>query len=947
MKKLIPLIFFLIVLSSGVLASGSITCKEASFDLDTTDPYAPLLTVVPTQVLEIYTDCTLEVKEGSNGISYFEGLSLTLEASSKEFILTAPESVSGLGKFLLNGFDLEIPSLTQFSFTKDGLDVTIPSGSIIEINDRNGRGVLVTSQGDIGHFSFQPHTWLRVYPGVEGKEVIALDFSSLDSSVLVRPSLKDGYNFIFNGYGLQFDSEYDRAQFTEDEELLVSLNPQSFCSQSVDKAFSFFVQEIQDDEQNYGTGYSFISVEEVCNQEIILQNKGGVADSTKSITFISGQDDLDFTFAYLEQEDVAVNREKVAGNTYSLTLNKDDRFLVYQSLGGYSADVRIAEADKESEAVPIELCGKAQYDYGASDTSTAHLAEGSSFTVSFRGDSDRCLVESCFYKGVTSGGAATGELTVWCGEHYPQFVVDNTQDLQGLQYKEGVWSCQKEDCFGTANVNFYPVKTDAFVRLINSEFESYSTIGQRLEADKFYVGGEKNYLVKADDGKVTFAEGSLLLTMESGELKDSTTGVGYSLEKGSNSYDVRFDKPGTTDLESIDCCGSKPSSSEEGVAITCGKKQARNQFLASLLRTQLLEGSCSVAADIQTPLDLGEESIRGSLEEDGVADASLPKLTEKVVVEGEKGAVEVLQSSEAAKQTVAQETTPSAIHEDGLCHVATDDEPWEGECQCGSRAELDPDFLLIDKSYSGGLWTSSECMNSPYGCTVEPVCNSGLDNKYYCCSADAAREKPFAGRYESQHIAAFKDTQFLLAKPEGEEEEQEEKVESEEAVLVLGNECDVGDYFNNNYWTCADENTLMYCSGSRGSTGVWQRSSDCSGTCESPDELFVGNNAEASAELCVESDEDTLVSSIEKDISPDAACRDIGSTACYSEVNSNRVKYDYVLACNEGHIWEKTNQCTVECNVDDRSGEAQCTLAQGAPEQEKQSLWRWFIQYTP
>src|SRR3989338_4872359 len=326
--------------------------------------------------------------------------------------------------------------------------------------------------------------------------------------------------FVINAYVLELNSPTDVVYYTDDETLEIILNKQESCTLKNEKVFYASVI-IKDEEKREGFTFSQDSSDtKGCNHQITLLNKDKKAYDSQ-VAFVSGTDASSFAFKYEESNlDEGLQTDT---SSYSFLLNKDDILTLYAPSSAAQGELvlhGLSDAEK-----PIEICGVSQY---ASSLADYAFGEETRFDFTF-GDST-CNVDRCVYRGVEEGKGS--ETTLWCGEEFPQFVI---QDIaSGDQFFSfdtvfGGWNCndgttpvESIACFGADPVSLKISEDAPYIVFHDASFTYFDSISSEdyiLDAEKYYIGSyttEASYLVKVAGEKTTLHLGSLLLEIPGG-----------------------------------------------------------------------------------------------------------------------------------------------------------------------------------------------------------------------------------------------------------------------------------------------------------------------------------------------------------------------------------------------------------------------------------------------
>ncbi|MDP3728500.1 MAG: hypothetical protein Q8R18_03530 [bacterium] len=893
MKKLLILIMLLLLLPFvvGAESTGKIVCGENIFALDQSGEYGYYLILAGNELTKDgsllkggtkreYKDCSMVSSIDDTNLEkvtvifnpdseekvYFQlkyqkdttgsllGYKLTADEGTKielggpnfvEVYLAPKQKVSLVDKGNNQGvdiqaddYDLETYTSTYFSYTKrtDGnFDTTITYSSV---NTDSILGV-----------------------GIRNSQLFLSPTSTLSST-------QNSY-FLLNGYYLVLTSKKDVVRYNyEDKTLEVTFNKQSVCNFNSAQPYFLTYGPYDPYAKNLIGKYAVSNSngEISCNTGLVLSPNNyfsyGVTYIDEKFKYTVSEP-LNYSYIISSPENgedilfkiVSVVDGKNSYLEYPFLLNKDDVLVLNIDDTLFKGNLILKDP---KGAVPIQICGKSQY----SDNSNSEYAFGSGTNFQFSLDNGACSINACSYQGVEKD---IGSLTkLWCGDAYPLWEISDIDRGQSFQSLLGIWSCYDDDVSVRGNACFAadPVKVTLYndepsLQLVNNAFKDLISYNDQytLIAKRFYVGYDPSvssspslgYLVKADDGEVDILKGaSLLFKLKGGEVQDYDGKISYDLEEGDSSYTLDFSKENGNindpALNWISCCGVKPTNGE-GVDYSCPHTEPKTFFSQSPFS-----------------IPLGPIQLKNACVIDGTSYSN--DKGNKVVSSIGGNTVEVIETPAEAKEVVKD-----ALDERAALF----------------RTSVEQTQNCVEKGFSNDR-------------------NVDGDDYYYKCaqvgSYSACEDVAGIGEVDGPYLTSNADRGHWVTNSVGNGGCGTLKSSSQEVTFdetpVLGNNCEQ-DLVRSNYWSCADENTLMYCLGQRGSIGIWTRSNDCSGTCENPGELFVGNNAGATAALCL--DDDVLLSNVEKK----NMCYASGSSRAPSLAPEECVPCEDDRECDEGY----------------------------------------------
>src|SRR3989339_495438 len=585
MKKFVFSLFFLLLLFPFVSAriQQISDCTEfsalgvSSLDLSYNDEihYLSLLKEYSLSD-ETLTGCTLTV----DTLIDIDSVDIQFTKNSKDFEITLFEDAD---RFVLDGFTIKglVAGTKIVSDPEKGFVLSLDAGEDFDIVNIDKMGVHVSVAADAENAAIAFKQSSTEFSTVD-TTLRAPTFDLSDPYVSLSP-LGVSTFFVINAYVLELNSPTDVVYYTDDETLEIILNKQESCTLKNEKVFYASVI-IKDEEKREGFTFSQDSSDtKGCNHQITLLNKDKKAYDSQ-VAFVSGTDASSFAFKYEESNlDEGLQTDT---SSYSFLLNKDDILTLYAPSSAAQGELvlhGLSDAEK-----PIEICGVSQY---ASSLADYAFGEETRFDFTF-GDST-CNVDRCVYRGVEEGKGS--ETTLWCGEEFPQFVI---QDIaSGDQFFSfdtvfGGWNCndgttpvESIACFGADPVSLKISEDAPYIVFHDASFTYFDSISSEdyiLDAEKYYIGSyttEASYLVKVAGEKTTLHLGSLLLEIPGGsEIRNQkNTGESYSLGKGGD-YSLKFTQVDdiSSDLQYINCCGEAPSD-KSGFVSSCADNYYHNE----------------------------------------------------------------------------------------------------------------------------------------------------------------------------------------------------------------------------------------------------------------------------------------------------------------------------------------------------------------------------------
>src|SRR3989338_2035640 len=755
MKKFVFSLFFLLLLFPFVSAriQQISDCTEfsalgvSSLDLSYNDEihYLSLLKEYSLSD-ETLTGCTLTV----DTLIDIDSVDIQFTKNSKDFEITLFEDAD---RFVLDGFTIKglVAGTKIVSDPEKGFVLSLDAGEDFDIVNIDKMGVHVSVAADAENAAIAFKQSSTEFSTVD----TTLRAPTFDLYVSLSP-LGVSTFFVINAYVLELNSPTDVVYYTDDETLEIILNKQESCTLKNEKVFYASVI-IKDEEKREGFTFSQDSSDtKGCNHQITLLNKDKKAYDSQ-VAFVSGTDASSFAFKYEESNlDEGLQTDT---SSYSFLLNKDDILTLYAPSSAAQGELvlhGLSDAEK-----PIEICGVSQY---ASSLADYAFGEETRFDFTF-GDST-CNVDRCVYRGVEEGKGS--ETTLWCGEEFPQFVI---QDIaSGDQFFSfdtvfGGWNCndgttpvESIACFGADPVSLKISEDAPYIVFHDASFTYFDSISSEdyiLDAEKYYIGSyttEASYLVKVAGEKTTLHLGSLLLEIPGGsEIRNQkNTGESYSLGKGGD-YSLKFTQVDdiSSDLQYINCCGEAPSD-KSGFVHSCAIRESKSFFqnIGEKLRpkTIFLEHQCvSPALDISV-----DENIK--------------------ILESNASIVEVVQTISEGREEIQsyfsfsdrvhsmEERTFSGSNEEAAGYIlssscadnyyhneknAADDLYWYRCSTAGSYFACENNELGEAKSSLGpftqageGHWVIEDCGLSSSGNEFCGSCSIDLNSDYYVYADD-------------------------------------------------------------------------------------------------------------------------------------------------------------------------------------------------------------------
>lgn len=614
MRQIFLFLFCMLLLSSFVSgAQYTLDCSMSSYLGELSDPYHFVLDTDDTPTVDREKDlCDLTITDGKDTLTEIKEIEVSFTKNSNEISFT---NIFDPIKGKLHGFDVEFPANTKISFSEDGAVVHFfekGKGTLL----RNGRGVRLTAEKE-REFSFSLAPSYRTLSEREGSTNVdnpLIDITLFDDALDVSLAVNGDYEFMLNNYYLHLNNKDDVLGYdSTTENLELTLNEQeNGCDNEREQTALYAHIGIIDDEE-ISSEYRFTSLGDTkfCNTFLTLLN-ANQKSYDKQFVVESGSDALALDFVVVGES--SDDSDKDTDKTYSFLINSGDRLTfkkeeattkegtrrgapqdsVEEESSFFSGILEIGAGDGSS-VVPIQIAGQTQYAFSGSSLSP--LSEESSFSFTLKDGETK--VTDCVFYGSQEEDVALETLAFWCGEQESFFEMGHTEDLQGFEYSEDIWSCLNDygSCFSSfAEVDLYPLEKysvsprEGKIRLIPSAFEKYAVTPRKLTANKFYVGEGEYYLVKPDLGEVTFEKGSLILKMSGGEVKDTRLARSYSLEQGVDNYALRFDKG--NELDSINCCPNPARKRNVGENLVYACTYDEPKF--SLSDVDLVHGECFV-----------------------------------------------------------------------------------------------------------------------------------------------------------------------------------------------------------------------------------------------------------------------------------------------------------------------------------------------------------------
>ncbi len=683
----------IVLFPSFVFADGSLfACEgieEQSFSFYEGEVYYPRLEndFVEGKAYGVpisYNGCTVSLPDSD---TFLEGISFSFDNDKNDgFILVYQKNTQGK----LFGYDADFPEDTTISFSKNGARILFfddGKGSLLQGN----QGLVFSAEGGDA-FTFLLTPLDKKYP-----EQKTLDITFDDSTLLLSSANDEPFSVLLNDYLLTLQGSSDRIRYDgEKDNLEVTLHEQDSCKEGKMPSLDIGVYDAR--QKNITASYLIKGSFDdslACNTKVILLN-AAQKSYDKQFEVVGGSDALAYDFVVLSGE---------PERGYSFVMNTADILtLKKEKEGVFSGLLDIAAGGKDS--VPISIAAFPQYESGS-------LSDGSSF--SFLLDHGKMTMTDCVYYG-----AEGSSLTFWCGESYPQFFVSDGKDVQGLEYSGSSWTCQKEGsgCL-KEKINLFPFTKEEFVRLLPSSFERYNVLDKDLRAKTLYVGDEV-YFVKPEGGLVSFEEGSLILKMQGGEVKDNRLDTSYALEEGSVDYSLRFVSGRDMELDSINCC-STPLQRKQGEDVVYGCAPREKRFLSDAIG---LKNSCVVPVAVVSSVSLVEGFDKKIGELGNVLE------TPKTIDEGKEKIAEVMEGSSGDVGKSDGET----------CDAYTIDGNDGWMYKCGDKGKY-YSCKVADPSVTGGPYTTADEGHPVVeACEVSVKENDVAEEEAEECSGDGAED---------------------------------------------------------------------------------------------------------------------------------------------------------------------------------------------------------------